>query len=211
MATWDEDIVTALENLGGAAQYKDIYSEIKKLRTNLPKTWKDVVRRRIQDLSSDSAGFKNGQDLFYAVDGIGGGAWGLRAILKNTPKAIDLPFGDDSPIRASVTTYRVLRDTSLARKLKSLYENKCQICGMTICLDDENTYSEAHHIIPLGQPHNGPDTSENLIVLCPNHHVMCDYGAIELSLDLLIVKDGHTISQASIDYHNSVVRKVSKT
>lgn len=211
MATWDEDIVTALENLGGAAQYKDIYNEIQKLRTNLPKTWKDVVRRRIQDLSSDSAGFKKGQDLFYAVDGIGGGAWGLRARLKNTPTAVDLPFGEDSPSRASVTTYRVLRDTSLARKLKSLYENKCQICGFTICLDDENTYSEAHHIIPLGQPHNGPDTSGNLIILCPNHHVMCDYGTIELSLELLYIKDGHNISQKSIDYHNNVVRKMFKT
>ena len=82
---------------------------------------------------------------------------------------------------------------------------------MTINLDDKNTYSEAHHIIPLGHPHNGPDTSENLVVLCPNHHVMCDYGAIELSIDLLTIKDGHSISQDSLDYHNDVICKITKT
>ncbi|MCO7068740.1 HNH endonuclease, partial [Vibrio paracholerae] len=82
--------------------------------------------------SSDSDGFKNGQDLFYSVNGLGGGMWGLRNKLAYTPKAADLPKGTKEPEREYTTTYRVLRDTNLARKLKLLYNNSCQICGLQI-------------------------------------------------------------------------------
>jgi len=71
MPTWDSDIVTAMENLGGSARYDDLYAEIERIRSDLPETWQAVVRRRIQDLSSDSAGFKNGPDLFFSVEGLG--------------------------------------------------------------------------------------------------------------------------------------------
>jgi len=206
MSSWEQDIIQALENLGGIASYDDIYSEVSKLKNDLPKTWKAVIRRRIQDLSSDSYGFKNGQDLFYSVNGLGAGIWGLRNKLFQTPKAADLPAGTKEPEREYTTTYRVLRDTNLARKLKLLHNNSCQICGLQIQLPNEKLYSEAHHIIPLGTPHNGSDTPENIIVLCPNHHVMCDYGAIELSLKDIKQISNHAVSKKSIEYHNEVIR-----
>jgi hypothetical protein len=53
----------------------------------------------------------------------------------------------------------------------------------------------AHHIQPLGRPHCGPDCIENLIVVCPNHHAMCDYGAIKLALTDLHVIAGHCIKR----------------
>ncbi|EKO3994020.1 hypothetical protein DX541_22410 [Vibrio fluvialis] len=81
------------------------------------------------------------------------------------------------------------------------------MCGLQIQLPNGNLYSEAHHIIPLGTPHNGSDTPENIIVLCPNHHVMCDYGAIELSLEEIKQVSSHSISPKSIDYHNMVIRE----
>jgi predicted HNH restriction endonuclease len=208
MATWDEDIVKALERLGGAAHYDSIYEEIFRLRSDLPSKWKAIVRRRMQDLSSDSNGFKGGRDLFYSVEGLGGGTWGLRKSLSETPKAIDLPSGNEAPAKSQVTTYRVLRDTELARKIKKLYNDCCQICDLQLTLKSGQSYSEAHHIIPLGSPHNGPDIPENIIVLCPNHHVLCDYGSIELSLQEIKMKKGHLINQASIDYHNNVIRKM---
>lgn len=208
MPTWDEDIVTALERLGGAAHYDSIYEEISRIRPHLPSTWKAVVRRRIQDLSSDSDGFKGGQDLFYSVEGLGGGTWGLRRSLAETPKAIDLPVGNEAPSKSQVSTYRVLRDTELARKIKRLYNDCCQICGLQLVLKNGQSYSEAHHIIPLGAPHNGPDIPENIIVLCPNHHVLCDYGSIELSSQDIKMKKGHSINRSSIDYHNEVMRKL---
>ncbi|MFA0409116.1 HNH endonuclease [Vibrio splendidus] len=205
MASWEEDIVTALENLGGIAGYDDIHNEIEKIRADLPETWTAVIRRRIQDLSSDSNGFKNGKDLFYSVNGLGAGVWGLRSSLAQTPKALDLPDGVEEPSRKYTTTYRILRDTTLARKLKLLHKNKCQICGCALTLKDGKSYSEAHHIIPLGKPHNGADVAENIIVLCPNHHVMCDYGSIKLNYDEITKAQGHKLSLNSITYHNETV------
>ncbi|WP_396022974.1 MULTISPECIES: HNH endonuclease [Bacillus cereus group] len=72
-------------------------------------------------------------------------------------------------------------------------------------------YSEAHHIKPLGSPHNGRDIRENIIVLCPNHHALCDYGAIPLNQDILKNVKGHELSQEFIDYHNSeIFNKINK-
>lgn len=206
MATWDEDIVTALQNLGGSASYDDLYAEIEKIRPALPESWKAVVRRRVQDLSSDSAGFKGGEDLFFSVEGLGSGVWGLRSKLAETPKANDIPVGVAEPEKAYILTYRVLRDTPLARKIKVLHGDLCQICGEAVHISPEQTYSEAHHIIPLGAPHNGPDTPGNIIVLCPNHHVLCDYGAIALDRSKINSIKGHWVSDASIEYHNKVIR-----
>jgi hypothetical protein len=41
-----------------------------------------------------------------------------------------------------------------------------------------------------------------MVVLCPNHHVMCDYGVIRLSVDMLRRIDGHAIDPTFIVYHN---------
>lgn len=205
MGTWDEDIVIALENLGGSASYDDLYSEIERLRANFPASWKAIVRRRVQDLSSDSAGFKHGEDLFFSVEGLGAGVWGLRSKLAETPKASDLPTGVAEPEKIYALTYRVLRDTPLARKIKVLHADRCQLCGNAVQITPIKTYSEAHHIIPLGSPHNGPDTPENILVLCPNHHVLCDYGAIQLDLSKIRIVKGHLISGASIGYHNTKI------
>jgi len=46
---------------------------------------------------------------------------------------------------------------------------RCRICGF-------DTMVEVHHII--ARRHGGPDTLDNLITLCPNHHTMADRGLI---------------------------------
>lgn len=207
MAKWDDDIVQALENLGGSAGYDDIYAQIARIRPDLPESWKAIVRRRIQDLSSDSAGFKHGADLFFSVEGLGSGVWGLRSQLKPTPEAVDLPAGVEEPDQAYSLTYRVLRDTALARKIKLLHKNQCQLCGTAVHIGGGETYAEAHHIIPLGAPHHGPDTPGNIIVLCPNHHVLCDYGGITLDIHQIRHVHGHYVSAESITYHNESIAK----
>lgn len=204
MSSWDEDIIKAFKNLGGSASYDLLYEEIERIRSSLPATWQSVIRRRIQDLSSDSAGFKGGRDMFFSVEGLGGGVWGLRSFLEETPKASDLPIGNEEPRRTVYSTFRVLRDTVLARKIKLLHRDCCQICGIAVSLSSKRTYSEAHHIIPLGKPHNGADIPSNIVVLCPNHHVLCDYGAIKLDLKELRQAKGHEVSEKSIDYHNEI-------
>ncbi len=75
MATWVDDVVQALKNLGGQAHRKQIIEEVKRIRTEpLPIRLEEVVQRTIQNHSSDSAGFK-GKDLFKKI---GDGVWALR-------------------------------------------------------------------------------------------------------------------------------------
>lgn len=204
MPTWEEDIVAALTNLGGTGTYAQIYGAVEELRPSLPASWKDVIRRTIQDHSSDSVGFKGGDDLFFTVEGLGRGVWGLRQLVRSTPIAVDLdlPEGTLDPARARLTTYRILRDTALARAIKLLHRDECQICGEALRISRTRTYSEAHHIIPLGGAHAGPDVASNVIVLCPNHHALCDMGAIALRREDLRVVEGHVIAEASLTYHN---------
>jgi transcriptional regulator with XRE-family HTH domain len=105
------------------------------------------------------------------------------------------------------TVYRILRDTLLARTLKEMHQNQCQICGESLQLSDGAAYAEAHHVKPLGKPHNGPDIAANILVLCPNHHVLRDYGALRLHLDDLHHHPHHSIGAEFVDYHNEVILK----
>lgn len=124
-----------------------------------------------------------------------------------TPKACDV--ADVKPERAATTTYRILRDTVLARRVKALHNCECQICGQTITLADGSRYAEAHHVMPLGTPHDGLDIIGNIVCLCPNHHAACDYGAIKLSLSALRTVEGHEIQSKFIQYHNQKIYGVT--
>ena len=110
--------------------------------------------------------------------------------------------------RIPTTTYRILRDTELARRVKFIHRSECQICGHTIQLSSGARYAEAHHIQPLGQPHNGPDVLSNILCLCPNHHAELDYGVIALSRSALRLSASHTVDQQYLDYHNGKIHKL---
>ena len=74
-----ENIVQALKNLGGSAYYSDIYKEYERISgVSLTAGRKAGIRKCIEDHSSDSLNFKNKDDIFYSVDGLGSGYWGLR-------------------------------------------------------------------------------------------------------------------------------------
>lgn len=214
-------IVTALENLNGIASLSDIYQEVKRITSVSDlANYKASIRAAIEFYSSDSKLFKSKhEDLFFSAKGIGSGIWGLRSYIAETPKASDIEHESDeknevadsqigyrsdneTPKRALQKTYRILRDTQLARKLKLLHKHHCQLCNTSITLANGKRYSEAHHIKPLGRPHNGPDVPDNIIILCPNHHVMLDYGTIKLDSSKIQMKVGHSISQEFINYHN---------
>ncbi len=80
--------------------------------------------------------------------------------------------------RFLAVTQRIIRDTQLARRLKEAYGFRCQVCGQVRRLGTGDPYAEAHHVRPLGRPHDGPDSVDNLVILCPNHHADFDYGAL---------------------------------
>lgn len=110
--------------------------------------------------------------------------------------------------RIKTTVQRIIRDTVLSRKIKEIYKYKCQVCDIAI-ETSSGLYAEAAHIKPLGAPHNGPDSEENLLCLCPNHHVMFDYGGFSILNDysligergFLTVKNNHNINKEFLKYH----------
>ena len=115
-------------------------------------------------------------------------------------------IGNINPDRVIVVTERIVRDTSLAKAIKRLHDYRCQICGLTVELASKQAYCEAHHIMPLGSPHNGPDVAENIICVCPNHHAQLDYTAIKIDLASLRQHPNHQIAQEYVNYHNSRVQ-----
>lgn len=113
----------------------------------------------------------------------------------------------DKSRRIEFINYRILRDTLLSRRIKIIHDFECQLCGLTLNLLNAKKYSEIHHIKPLGNPHNGPDIKENMICVCPNHHVLLDFGAIFLERSMLKNNTDHSISDEYIDYHNTKIYK----
>ena len=119
------------------------------------------------------------------------------------------PAGYSVPRRQEVRVSRIVRDSARAGKIKALYKHRCQMCGTRLeC--PAGPYSEAAHIRPLGAPHNGPDTDDNILCLCPNHHVLFDNGAICIADDLSLTGDDggfltvhreHRINHRHLAYH----------
>lgn len=73
-----DDITKALQNLGGKAYYSEIYKEYARITgESLSASKRASIRKVIETYSSDSKNFK-GKDIFYSVEGIGKGYWGLR-------------------------------------------------------------------------------------------------------------------------------------
>lgn len=124
------------------------------------------------------------------------------------PSPIPSDIDDVPPDRATMTVYRILRDSQLARNVKRLHNYECQICGNTIELPNGTRYAESHHIQPLGK-HDGPDIAENIICVCPNHHAMLDYGVIPLAIDKLTLVKGHKLAKRFIDFHNNIHNQIT--
>ncbi|SFG61668.1 YDG/SRA domain-containing protein [Pontibacter chinhatensis] len=122
-------------------------------------------------------------------------------------------LNEDSPeyakaTRTAVIHQRINRDYQLTLKVKEVYDFHCQVCHTRI-VTNAGFYAEAAHIKPLGVPHNGPDTLDNLLCLCPNHHIMFDYGGFTIEDDFklvglegeLYVKAEHRLNREFIRYH----------
>ncbi len=123
-------------------------------------------------------------------------------------------------MRKTLTVNRIIRDNALSRFLKALYDSHCQICTSTFMVPGGRKYAESHHLRPLGMPHSGIDKETNMIVLCPLHHAMFDYGVIALhptkltlmSIDNTVSGIGeplalkkHPIHKESLEYHLEMI------
>ncbi|WP_426571273.1 YDG/SRA domain-containing protein [Aquihabitans sp. McL0605] len=142
----------------------------------------------------------------FKLEGIGG-----EASMLSAPE-----FHPEIRHRSGVVTRRI-RDTAVAREVKELHGFACQVCGEAVLVPGGG-YAEGAHVVPLGRPHDGPDSLPNLLCLCPNDHVRLDAGAIQIEDDLSITCTltgvslgrlrevrGHRLSLASVRYHRAKV------
>ena len=131
-------------------------------------------------------------DDYWQAEGRSGfRVWRYRLIkLPSIPIRADADSAQHAPHssarRREATVQRLVRDTAQARRIKALYGYRCQICGVRL-EGLAGPYAEAAHIRPLGAPHNGPDTSDNILCLCPNHHVLLDHGGVGIGGDLSLI------------------------
>jgi putative restriction endonuclease len=118
---------------------------------------------------------------------------------------------ETTPTRVATTVLRVVRDTALSKRVKHIHQFRCQVCGTRLECEG-GWYAEAAHIRPLGSPHHGPDTLDNILCLCPNHHVLFDNGGFTVADDLTLVgiegrlvsSRDHPISREHLSYHRSI-------
>ena len=101
----------------------------------------------------------------------------------------DEEVANDAPATVKELMRKVrIRNIKAVKKLKELYENKCQISGedLTFKKRDGTLYSEAHHLIPLGA--GGADSARNIVIVSPLIHKMLHYARVE-GMDLKKIKD----------------------
>lgn len=181
--TYKEAISKSLKKLGGHAYLTDIYTVFQEIYDgNLPKSWKANIRAIIEDNSSDSFRYKEGEDLFYSVDGLGNGHWGLRNF--NQTESVELTQEDDEFSEGKILLKKHLqreRNVKLIEIAKKKFIEKhghlyCEICGFNF----EKTYGElgkkyieAHHIKPVSQMAENEKTSiDDIVMVCSNCHSM---------------------------------------
>ena len=109
---------------------------------------------------------------------------------------------DKSPQEIQKTIRVLQRSYGIVKKLKELYENKCQICGLQIPKKNGGFYSEVAHIKPLATRAVGVDASQNLIVLCPNHHKMLDYSEVHFEAQYQMQLSGKKVGLLLHPNHN---------
>ena len=140
------------------------------------------------------------------------GDMGLVFDPKASKPAVEEPEGNSEPVRAKGVVQRIVRSTRVSQWVKELHDHTCQVCRSRLDLP-VGQYSEGAHIRGVGSPHNGPDTADNLLCLCPNDHVLFDKGGIYIDHDLtvrdhlgtsrgrLATKPAHRVSVDHIAYH----------
>lgn len=117
-----------------------------------------------------------------------------------------------NPEKTFSVTKRVKRDAQKVTDLKLRYLDKCQICNYCLVLENGRRHSEVHHLRPIGNE-GGNDDTDNMIVLCPNHHKAFDFSVLRLDVDgrkvvdlggkeiaKIQFKNKHTLSKENITY-----------
>ena len=69
---------------------------------------------------------------------------------------------------------KLKRNKKIINDLKKKKNFSCQVCGFSFQKKKGGNYCEGAHILQLSK--SKIDTEENMLILCPNHHKMLDFG-----------------------------------
>jgi hypothetical protein len=198
--TWREATVEALTRMS-LRHRRNFFTRTQIISEELHKISQDVSTKGKPPAYTLSRVLQNLRDEGYLeFDGHGG----YTLLSSSAERSVsDIPTEYVSPDRTPTTVHRVVRDVGIVAALKRLYGYRCQICTTRLELCS-GFYCEAHHLKPLGVPHNGPDAKTNILVVCPNHHVLLDYGASKIHSDSLQLSK-HPLDQRFVDYHNRFI------
>lgn len=227
------EIMDALTVLGGEARAKDIKDQVTAMLGGQPThygrehSYRETIQAIIEKHCPQSPNF-GGTEVFERT---ARGRYRLLGYtirrMPNAPAEFtqpgdtqpnqtqpDEPYAGTAPLQPAFqlsTVLRVIRDSALARELKQLHDGICQItpCAAELRLQDGTRYAEAHHLHPLGE--NGPDIRDNMIVVCPNHHALLDYAALQLSPNVIRNHNKHRVGESFLNYHNVRVRMAATT
>jgi 5-methylcytosine-specific restriction endonuclease McrA len=98
----------------------------------------------------------------------------LERALTSEPSELPLILEDKSLAYSIPRKTELLRSSprnrQLVADLKGLYAGRCQLCGFDSPTVYDVDSAESHHI--WYRARGGPDTMENLALLCPNHHTV---------------------------------------
>jgi len=83
---------------------------------------------------------------------------------------------DEVVARLREAASRLVRSARFRREVSRAYGRKCAACGTQLRLD------QAAHLFPASQP-GSPDTIDNGICLCANHHLAFDAGLLRIDPD----------------------------
>ncbi len=216
-----QEIVRALRELGGTAHVREIKDRVADNRGGIPpqyegrRSYRMTIQKIIQRYCPQSSKSQH-QHYFERVErghyrlirvDLAEAADTIPGVAAPQPPRPSLTAGADD--EAAIAVYRQrklrLRKAALAVQVKELYGFRCQLCGEFVTLSGGLKYAEAHHMQPLGGEHGGPDQIENMLCVCPNHHVQLDYGAIPLDLNGLNILPSHGDIRKFVRYHNEKV------
>lgn len=129
---------------------------------------------RVVDEPEGIVGYVVGETKPEAVQA-GKGQDVMQAVQYAVSDLDPFPEGRHSPDRASRVSSDFRRNRAVRDYVLRAANGACEYCGVTgFLMASGERYLEAHHIIALA--HDGADTVDNVIALCPGHHREAHYG-----------------------------------
>lgn len=100
------------------------------------------------------------------------------------------PKGNTNPSKVAIEVEIFIRDDEIKTWAKQQANGKCQLCDLPAPFEDKygTPFLEVHHIQHLSE--KGPDTTENVVALCPNCHKAAHFSKDKTNIkkQLLLIK-----------------------